>query len=51
MCFMSLNIYLGFGMLVIALLTGIIRVIGGVHYVSDVVVGYLLGLIIGLLIL
>ena len=35
-------------LLVVALLEGYIRVVGGVHYPSDVIVGYLLGVLFGL---
>jgi len=38
-------------LLVIAALEGYIRVVGGVHYPRDVIVGYLLGVLFGLFVL
>lgn len=38
-------------LLVLAALEGYIRVVGGVHYPLDVIIGYLLGLLFGLFIL
>ena len=38
-------------LLVLAALEGYIRVVGGVHYPLDVIIGYLLGVLFGLFIL
>lgn len=50
MCF-TISPLLACILLVLAALEGYIRVVGGVHYPRDVIVGYLLGALFGLLIL
>ena len=50
MCF-SVSPILACILLVLAALEGYIRVVGGVHYPRDVIVGYLLGVFFGLFIL
>ena len=50
MCF-TVSPILACILLVLAALEGYIRVIGGVHYPRDVIVGYLLGIFFGLFIL
>lgn len=47
MCVLRLNIAWGIAALVLAFLLAVIRVLGGVHYPRDVVVGLAVGLIIG----
>ena len=44
-----LNPWLGGTMLLLAALLAILRVLGGVHYPSDVLAGYVLGILVGLL--
>ena len=44
---LSLNLYLGLVMLLLAAVLALLRVLGGVHYPSDVVLGYVLGLLVG----
>lgn len=43
------NAWLGAVLLVVAASLGFMRVLGGLHYVRDVVVGFVLGLVLGLL--
>ena len=51
MMFFAISPILACILLVIAALEGYIRVVGGVHYPRDVIVGYLLGVFFGLFIL
>ncbi|MGN1276368.1 MAG: phosphatase PAP2 family protein [Floccifex sp.] len=46
-----LYIYPGFGifLLILSAIEAFIRVIGGVHFISDVVAGYIIGILVGLL--
>ena len=50
MCF-TISPTLACILLVLAALEGYIRVVGGVHYPRDVIVGYLLGVLFGLFVL
>ena len=50
MCF-TISPLLACILLVLAALEGYIRVVGGVHYPLDVIIGYLLGVLFGLFIL
>jgi len=50
MCF-TISPLLACILLVLAALEGYIRVVGGVHYPRDVIVGYLLGVLFGLFVL
>lgn len=47
MCYLSVNAWAGFGLLLFGAVLGLIRVIGGVHYPSDVIAGALLGILCG----
>ena len=49
MCFIHQNSLLGGLLLLITLIEAYIRVVGGVHFVKDVVVGFLIGIGCGLL--
>lgn len=49
MCYVMLVPILGYILLLISVIAACIRVIGGVHYPIDVVVGYMVGLICGVL--
>jgi membrane-associated phospholipid phosphatase len=49
MCVLCLNPILGVLCIIIAILLAGLRVIGGVHYPSDVVVGFIAGVLTGLL--
>lgn len=49
MTYIYFHIPLGILLLVLACGSGVIRVIGGVHYISDVIVGFLIGILAGLL--
>lgn len=51
MAFLSVNVPLGIIFLIWSLLIGVVRVIGGVHYPSDVAAGWLIGAAAGLLML
>ena len=44
-----LNPWLGGTMLFLAAILAILRVLGGVHYPSDVLAGYVIGILVGLL--
>lgn len=48
MTFFYCNHFIGVILLVLACCSAVIRVIGGVHYISDVIVGFLLGILTGL---
>ena len=43
------NVLIGRVLFFLAIIEGVIRVIGGVHFVSDVVVGAMLGILSGIL--
>ena len=45
----SVNLFVGTGLLIIALLIALSRVFSGVHYISDVVAGSVLGILAGLI--
>ena len=49
MCYLYFSMELGILLLIFALLSALLRVIGGVHFMSDVTVGYLFGIFCGLL--
>ncbi len=44
----TVSIYLGFGLLVIALIIALTRIFSGVHFISDVLAGSILGILAGL---
>lgn len=46
---LMLNPWLGGTMLFLAAILAILRVLGGVHYPSDVLVGYVIGILVGFL--
>ena len=46
---LEINTTFGCVLLFLALISAVLRVIGGVHFVSDVVVGYITGIICGIL--
>ena len=46
---LSLNLWLGIFMLSLAACLALLRVAGGVHYPSDVVFGYIIGILVGCL--
>ncbi|MDU5604104.1 MAG: phosphatase PAP2 family protein, partial [Mogibacterium sp.] len=46
---LTLNPWLGGTMLFLAAILAILRVLGGVHYTSDVLAGYVIGILVGLL--
>ncbi|HEN2577182.1 TPA: phosphatase PAP2 family protein [Streptococcus agalactiae] len=48
MCLLRYYVYFGIVCLILSVLLAICRVIAGVHYPKDVIVGYLIGLILGL---
>ncbi len=48
MTFFYFNHFIGMILLVLACCSAVVRVIGGVHYISDVIVGFLLGILAGL---
>ena len=48
MTFFYFNHFIGMILLVLACGSAVVRVIGGVHYISDVIVGFLLGILAGL---
>ncbi len=48
MVFLHIHVFIGIVMLILALFGAVIRVIGGVHYPSDVCAGALIGIISGL---
>ena len=43
------NLPVGLVLLVLSALLGLVRVLGGVHYPKDVLVGYACGLLLGIL--
>ncbi len=47
MCGLRLNLILGVILLVLAVVSAITRVIGGVHFPRDVVIGFICGVICG----
>lgn len=49
MCYLYFSMELGIILSIFALLSALLRVIGGVHFISDVSIGYLLGMLCGLL--
>lgn len=49
-CFLSLNLYLGILLLIFSAILALCRVLGGVHYPKDVLVGMLLGILAGFLV-
>lgn len=49
MAFLSVNKIVGIILLVVSAIEACVRVIGGVHFPKDVVAGYLIGIICGLL--
>lgn len=48
MTFFYCNHFIGVILLILACCSAVIRVIGGVHYISDVIIGFLLGILAGL---
>ena len=46
---LTLNPWLGGAMLFLACALALLRVLGGVHYHSDVLAGYVIGILVGLL--
>ena len=46
---LMINPWLGGTMLFLAAILAILRVLGGVHYPSDVLAGYVIGILVGLL--
>ena len=46
---LEINTTFGWVLLILALIRAVLRVNGGVHFVSDVVVGYITGIICGIL--
>ena len=46
---LMINLWLGGTMLFLAAILAILRVLGGVHYPSDVLAGYVIGILVGLL--
>lgn len=48
MTFFYFNHFIGMILFALACCSAVIRVIGGVHYISDVIVGFLLGILAGL---
>lgn len=49
MCVLSISIPLGIFCWIITILNSVVRVLGGVHYPSDILVGMVLGILFGLL--
>ena len=49
MCLLRVNTWLGLILLLFSALLALCRVIGGVHYPKDVIVGFLIGLVCGAL--
>lgn len=49
MCGLQLNCYLGIFLLLLAIFLGVLRVIGGVHFSRDVIVGFVWGIACGVL--
>lgn len=49
MCFMYFHVPTGITMLLISVIASYIRVIGGVHFPIDVIIGYICGILSGLL--
>ena len=49
MAYLHANLLLGLVLLVLSVLLGIVRVLGGVHYPKDALVGYACGLLLGIL--
>ena len=49
MFILLLNLWLGGTLLFLAAILAILRVLGGVHYPSDVLAGYVIGILVGLL--
>lgn len=47
MVYLQINTVLGCILLLLALISAVLRVIGGVHFVSDVVIGYIAGIVCG----
>ena len=48
LCLLRYYVYFGIVCLILSVLLAICRVIAGIHYPKDVIVGYLIGLILGL---
>lgn len=48
MCLLTINFWLGLLLLILSALLAFCRVIGGVHYPKDVLVGYAIGVLVGL---
>lgn len=49
MCYFYQNAFLGIILLLMTVIEGYIRVVGGVHFIKDVVAGMLIGIGCGLL--
>lgn len=49
MAILRLNLILGIFFLILSLVIALCRVLGGVHYPRDVMVGFLVGIVCGLL--
>ncbi len=47
MCALRVHVYLGILLLIYSLMLAICRVLGGVHYPKDVLVGFLVGIVTG----
>jgi membrane-associated phospholipid phosphatase len=50
MVFLKIFSPLGISLMVLSLFTGLLRIIGGVHYPSDVLIGFFCGIFAGLLV-
>ena len=46
---LQINTVFGCILLLLALISAVLRVVGGVHFVSDVVIGYIAGIVCGIL--
>ncbi|MFC3932524.1 phosphatase PAP2 family protein [Streptococcus dentapri] len=51
MCALEINTYLGLILLILSGILGLCRILGGIHYPKDVLVGYVIGLFCGSILL